>query len=124
MSRSLVIDHYEPDAVIRGLLDGEDYRNRVAGTSIFTCPRCAHRIRFRWRSFYQADGRSRLRRKLRRIFDDLTPELRAAEQGFIDFHCPTCQAPTRIIFSIHDSGKISLHFDIYAVLVGEGKPGR
>ena len=124
MSRSLIIDHFQPDAVMRGLLDGEGFRNRVPGTTVFTCPRCAHRIRFRWRSFYQADGRSLLHRKLRHVFDDLTPELRTETQSFIDFHCPTCQAPTRIIFSIHDSGNISLHFDIYAVLVGEGKSRR
>ena len=120
MSTSSVIDHFEADAVIRGLLDGEDYRNRVAGTCIYACPRCAHRIRFRWRSFYQADGRSLLQRKLRRYFEDLTPQLPDTEQSFIDFHCPTCQAPTRIIFSIQDYSKIAFHFDIYAVLVGAG----
>lgn len=120
MSKSVAIDHYEPAAVMRGLLDGDDYCNRVAGTSIYTCPRCSRRIRFRWRSFYQADGRSLIRRSLQRIFDDLTPQLPGDEQSFLDFHCPTCQAPTRIIFSIHDYSKIAFHFDIYAVLVGEG----
>ena len=121
---SAQIDHYEARAVFRGLLDGEDYRNRVAGTCIYQCPRCSHRIRFRWRSFYRAESRSAFKRQLRRFFDDLTPELSADEQGFLDFYCPTCAAPTRIIFSANDYTKIAYHFDIYAALVGEGKPPR
>ncbi len=116
------IDHYEASAVFYGLLDGEDYRNRVGGNCIYRCPRCSHRIRFRWRSFYQADGRSAFQRKLRRFFDDMTPTLSTEEQGILDFYCPTCSAPTRIIFSADDYSKIGYHFDIYAALVGNGKP--
>lgn len=121
MAKSVVIDHYEPEAVMRGLLDGEGFCNRVAGACIYTCPRCRHRIRFRWRSFYRADGRSPMPRQLRRILDDCTPDLPPDEQSNVDFHCPGCQAPTRIIFSILDHKKIAYHFDIYAVLVGQGK---
>ena len=115
------IDHYEASAVFFGLLDGEDYRNRVGGSCIYRCPRCSHGIRFRWRSFYQADGRSAFQRKLRRVFDDMTPTLSTEEQGMLDFYCPTCSAPTRIIFSAKDYSKIAYHFDIYAALVGSGK---
>lgn len=114
------IDHYEPRDVIHGLLDGQDFANRVAGSCVYHCPRCRHGIRFRWRSFYQADERSFLRRRFRRQFDDLTPDCPPAEQGFLDFHCPTCAAPTRIIFSIQDYTQIGFHFDIYAALVGQG----
>ncbi len=122
--RSASIDHFDARAVFRGLLDGDDYRNRVAGTCIYRCPRCAHRVRFRWRSFYQANGRSVFKRQMRRVFDDLTPTLPADEQGFIDFYCPKCTAPTRIVYSAHDYTKIAYHFDIYAALVGEGKPAK
>ncbi len=121
MAQSDLIDHYEARAVFRGLLDGDGFRNRVAGTCIYRCPRCAHRIRFRWRSFYQANGRSAFKRELRRVFDDMTPALPADEQGFIDFYCPNCSAPTRIIYGAHDYTKIAYHFDIYAALVGAGK---
>ena len=119
---SAQIDHFEARAVFRGLLDGEDFRNRVAGTCIYRCPRCSHRIRFRWRSFYLADGRSAFKRKLRRVFDDLTPPLSAEEQGQLDFRCPSCSAPTRIIFSAEAYTKIGYHFDVYAALVGDGIP--
>jgi hypothetical protein len=114
------IDHYEAHSVFQGLLDGAEYRNRVAGACVYRCPRCNHRIRFRWRSFYQADGRSAFKPKLRRCFDDMTPALTADEQGFFDFYCPTCAAPTRIIFSADDYRKLAYHFDIYAALVGIG----
>ena len=119
---SAPIDHYEASSVFYGLLDGEDYRNRVAGSCVYRCPRCSHRIRFRWRSFYQADERSVFQRKVRRVFDEMTPTLSTAEQGMLDFYCPTCAAPTRIIFSADDYSKIAYHFDIYAALVGAGKP--
>lgn len=118
---SAQIDHYEAAAVFYGLLDGEDFHNRVAGSCVYRCPRCGHRIRFRWRSFYQADGRSAFQRKLQRVFDDMTPALSAEEQGCLDFFCPTCAAPTRVIFSVDDYTKIACHFDIYAALVGVGK---
>ena len=120
--RKLLIDHFEAAAVFRGLINGEEYQNRVAGTCVYCCPRCLHRIRFRWRSFYQADGRSGFKRALKRVFDDLTPELRADEQGAIDYFCPKCAAPTRIIYSAAETKKIAYRFDIYAVLVGEGTP--
>ncbi len=118
------IDHYQPNALIRGLLDGQNFSGRVAGSCVYGCPRCGRRIRFRWRSFYQADERSFLRRKFRPLFDDLTPNCPPAEQGFLDFHCPTCTAPTRIIFRVQDYTEIAFHFDIYAVLVGKGKTVR
>jgi len=124
MMRSVQIDHYEARAVFDGLLDGEDYGNRVAGACIYRCPRCSHRIRFRWRSFYQADGRSAFERKLQRFFDDMTPTLASEEQGCLDFYCPTCAAPTRIIFSAEDYTKIAYHFDIYAALVGTGEKAK
>ena len=120
MSKRVVIDHYEPGAVMRGLLQGGDHHNRVGAACVYGCPRCSHRIRFRWRSFYQADGRTALPRKLRRHFDDLTPKLPGLDQGAIEFDCPGCGAPTRIIFSIFAKGDISFQFDLYAVLVGEG----
>ena len=122
--RSAAIDHFEARAVFRGLLDGAEYRNRVAGTCVYRCPRCAHRIRFRWRSFYRANGRSIFQRGLQRIFDDLTPSLPGDEQSFLDFHCPSCAAPTRIVFSAHDYSKIAYHFDIYAALVGQAKKAK
>ncbi|MYD09526.1 MAG: hypothetical protein F4X02_05705 [Chloroflexi bacterium] len=124
MGRSDQIDHFDARAVFRGLLDGADYRNRVVGSCIYRCPRCAHRIRFRWRSFFRANGRSPFQRKLRRVFDDLTPTLPADEQGRIDFHCPGCQAPTRIIYGAHDYTTIAYHFDVYAALVGAGMSKR
>ena len=122
--RSAAIDHFDARAVFRGLLDGADYRSRVAGSCVYRCPRCDHRIRFRWRDFYQANGRSVFQRRLQRVFDDLTPSLSADEQGFLDFHCPTCAAPSRIVFSAHDYTKIAYHFDIYAALVGEAKKAK
>ncbi len=122
MVKNVLIEHYEPESVMRGLLDGDGFRNRVAGACIYTCPRCRRQIRFRWRSFYRADGRSPMPRQLLRILDDCTPDLPIGEQSAVDFFCPTCAAPTRIIYSILDYNKFSYHFDIYAALVGEGNP--
>ncbi len=116
------IDHFDARSVFRGLLDGEDFRNRVAGSCVYGCPRCEHRIRFRWRSFYHAEGSPSFPWRMRRAFDDLTPSLDADEQGMVDFFCPGCRAPTRIVYSACATSISSYHFDVYAALVGEGKP--
>jgi len=112
-----VIQSYAPSAVFRGLLDGAGYQNRLVGHCVYACPRCGHQIRFRWRSFYQADGASAFSPKLCRAFDAKTPAL-AADQGKIDFYCPTCAAPTRISFRSQNYSRVAYHFDIYAALVG------
>ena len=115
--RRPVIEHFEARSVFRGLLQGADFANRVGGSCVYACPRCGHRIRFRWRSFYQATGGNVFRRRLRRMFDDMTPKPGAG--NCLDFHCPTCAAPTRIVYTARDS-QATCHFDLYAALVGEG----
>ncbi len=114
-----VIEQFEARSVFRGLLQGAGYANRVGGSCIYACPRCGHRIRFRWRSFYQAAGSSPFQRKLRRIFADLTPKQAAC--NCLDFFCPTCQAATRIVYNVADGSGATCHFDLYAALVGAGK---
>lgn len=116
------IELFDPDTVIHGLLDGEDYFNRVAGSCIYRCPRCGHGVRFKWHHFYKADQRSFLRRDVRQQFDEYRPMVPSAEKGFLDFHCPTCKAPARIIFTAHDYRLRAFHFDIETVLVGEREP--
>ena len=113
------IEQFDPDSLIQGLLDSEDYTNRVAGNCIYSCPRCGHRIRFKWRNFHKSDKRSFLKQAVRPPFDALTPINPFDKQGFLDFHCPSCHAPTRIIFSINDYTLLAFHFEIDLVLVGE-----
>ncbi len=115
----MAIQKYAPDYVIQGLLDGEDFNNRVAGSCIYQCPHCGHRLRFKWRNFYKADERSFIKRGIRSAFDALTPDNSYDVQGFLDFHCPTCNTPTRIIFSIEDYTQLAFHFEIKSVLIGE-----
>lgn len=115
-----LIEQFSPDQVFHGLLAGEGFSSRVGAACIYHCPRCRHRIRFRWQSFYQWDGASCFTRALRRRFDDMTPALAAEEQGAFDFFCPTCGAPTRIIFSANRQGIAAYQFDLYAALVGAG----
>jgi hypothetical protein len=113
------ITHFDPDHVIQGLLDSDEYTNRVAGSCIYCCPHCNHRIRFKWRNFQKSDARSFLKQAVLPYFDSFTPDNPYEEQGFLDFHCPTCNAPTRIIFSINDYTLLAFHFEIDLVLVGE-----
>ncbi len=118
--RNGAIEHFEARAVFRGLLDGEGFRDRVAGVCVYRCPRCNRGIRFRWRSFYHAHDNSAFKRRLRRAFDELTPRLPTEEQGCFDFHCAGCAAPTRIVFSAEARDQLTYHFEIYAALVGAG----
>ncbi len=116
------IRHYDPDTVIQGLLDSEDYNNRVAGSCIYHCPHCGRGIRFRWKNFYKADARSFLKSAIRQRFDAIKRQATDDDEGFLDFHCLTCHAPTRIIFAIHDYTELAYHFDIRAVYIGERNP--
>lgn len=112
------IEQFKPADLIEGLLDGEDYQHRVGGSCIYRCPRCGHGIRFKWHNFKEADERSFLKPEFRPRFDLLTAKKSPLEQGFLDFHCPTCKAPTRIIFSIDDYRTLAFHYDIDLILVG------
>lgn len=113
------IEIFDPDTVIQGLLDGTEYINRVAATCVYRCPHCGHGVRFKWHHFLKADKRSFLRRIVRKAFDDYRPIIPSAERGFLDFHCPSCDAPARIIFLAKDYRLRAFHFDIETVLVGE-----
>jgi len=113
------IEQFDPDSIIQGLLDSDDYINRVGGSCIYGCPRCGHRIRFKWRNFHKSDQRSFLTHDVRPLFDNITPDNPYDKQGFIDFHCPTCSTPTRIVFSVDDYTLLAFHFEIDFVLVGE-----
>ena len=119
MKRRSVIEHFGARSVFRGLLQGAGYSNRVGGSCLYSCPRCGHRIRFRWRSFYHATGDSPFKRGLRRVLDDLTPNAEASD--CLDFHCPGCRAPTRIVYRASHSQTATCHFDIHAALVGKGQ---
>ena len=122
MMRDAGIERFEAGAVFHGLLDGAGFQNRVAGACVYRCPRCRHGIRFRWRSFYQAETNAAFKGMLRRLFDELTPSQPADEQACLDFFCPVCAAPTRIIYCARDYTRIAYHFDIQAALVGAEKP--
>lgn len=113
------IEQFTPDILIHGLLSSEDYVHRVAGSCTYQCPHCGHRIRFKWRNFYKADERSFLKKFVRQAFDEHTPIIPSAELGFLDFHCPSCQTPARIIFTADDYTKLAFHFEITKVLVGK-----
>lgn len=113
------INQYMPNSVIQGLIDGEDYVNRVAGSCVYHCPYCKHRIRFRWRNFFKADERSFLQPEYQSTFNHLIADSHDDENSFLDFHCPTCGAPTRINFTAIDYTELAYHFDIQSVFVGE-----
>lgn len=113
------IDQHTPDAVMQGLIDGKEYTNRVAGSCVYRCPHCGHRIRFRWKHFFKADERSFLKREFRSEFNKLMTNNPEEDEGFLDFHCPTCDAPTRLNFAVFDYTQIAYHFDIRSVFVGE-----
>ena len=82
------IEILEPSQVIEGLLDSEDYTHRVGRQFIYSCPRCGHRVRFKWLNLMEADERSFLKPDVRSHFDSLLPDRPLSEQGFLDFYCP------------------------------------
>lgn len=115
---SVEIEQFQPDIVFTGLLDSETFSNRVGGQCVYECPRCGYRIRFRWRDFLRSDERPLHKRPIRQQFDRLTPDQFTGEHGKFDFGCPSCHAPTRILFSAENYRIRAYHYEIQTILVG------
>ena len=116
-TRLMQIIHYAPNEVIEGLITSEDSNTRVAQPCLYTCPNCEMQIRFQWKHFYFASQNSRLNGSHQPLFDQHMP-YGMDSVGFIDFYCPKCQFPTRIVFTIAPFHRSSYHYDIQVVLVG------
>ncbi len=82
----------------------------------YRCPHCGDGVRFTTTDFNRHTGteHSNLERSVRAEFDCARPIER--DEYFLDFPCPGCRAPVRVIYACLFVGKGSLHYVVRAIL--------
>jgi hypothetical protein len=77
-----------------------EYRDHAVHLGTYCCPRCDSGVEFRTHHFREHEGtkRSNLNAEWRSRFDIARPIEASRWESFVDFHCPGCKAPVRIIY--------------------------
>ena len=87
------------DGLVFNPLRGYDHQVNVAD---YTCPHCSRKIRFTTSNFDDAVRwpEGVLSRDHAREFDRTRPVKKKRWEDFLDFYCPGCRNPVRIIFQV------------------------
>lgn len=91
--------------------DEAEYRDHAVHVGAYCCPRCSFRVEFRTRNFRQHEcaKRSNLDPEWHDRFDAARPLELSRWQSFLDFHCPGCKAPVRIVYEPGDEYAMGSH---------------
>jgi predicted RNA-binding Zn-ribbon protein involved in translation (DUF1610 family) len=74
-----------------------EYLDHVVQFAAYRCPHCGTGVEFQGRHFGPGVSRATVDRRRRSEFDAARPL--AALEGALEFHCPGCTAPVRIIYA-------------------------
>ena len=82
----------------------------------YRCPHCGDGVKFTTTDFNRHTGmeHSNLERSDRAEFD--RARLLEGDEYFLDFPCPGCRAPVRVVYACIFVGKGSLHYVVRAIL--------
>ena len=77
----------------------------------YSCPHCSHRVGFRTQNFRDHEGakRSNLDPDWRIRFDAARQLDVSRWESFLDFSCPGCRAPVRVIYEPGEEYAMSAH---------------
>jgi hypothetical protein len=92
----------------------------------YACPHCGERVEFTTRHFgrHALSTRSNLETEWRERFDAERPLDRSRWESFLDFHCPGCRAPVRIVYESGGEVAMGVHaWRIVEVLESSEAPG-
>lgn len=91
--------------------DEAEYREHAVHIGAYCCPRCGWRVEFRARHFREHEGatRSNLDPEWRGQFDAARPFKLSHWESFLDFHCPGCKAPVRVIYEAGQEYAMGAH---------------
>jgi len=80
--------------------DEAEYREHAVHLGTYSCPRCGCGVEFRTHDFRKHEGAkpSNLDPAWRSRFDVARPVDSSRWESFLDFHCPSCKAPVRVIY--------------------------
>jgi predicted RNA-binding Zn-ribbon protein involved in translation (DUF1610 family) len=91
--------------------DEPEYQEHAVHVGSYLCPRCGYNVEFRARNFrdHETARRSNLDAEWRSRFDAARPINLSRWESFLDFHCPGCNAPVRIIYEAGSEWAMGLH---------------
>src|SRR5688572_6869985 len=75
----------------------EEYLNHVVQLAAYRCPHCGTGVEFQGRHFGPGVDRATVDPRWRSEFDAARPL--ATLEGALEFHCPGCTAPVRIVYA-------------------------
>lgn len=76
----------------------------------YRCPHCGSAVEFSSRHFgRQAAPQTNLTPSWAERFDELRPLNPQQWESFLDFHCPGCRAPVRIVYAVGQSWAMGAH---------------
>lgn len=88
-----------------------EYQDHCVHIGSYICPCCASRVDFHARHFLTHEGlkHSNLEDEWRTRFDATRPLNASRWESFLDFHCPGCKAPVRVIYEPGDEYAMGAH---------------
>ncbi len=88
-----------------------EYLDHAVHLGAYTCPRCGRAVAFETRHFRDAEHEpsSNLASPWRERFDAARPLDRRRRESFLDFHCPGCGAPVRVVYAPGDEFAMGAH---------------
>lgn len=98
--------------------DEAEYREHAVHLGAYSCPRCGCGVEFRTNDFRKHEGAklSNLDPAWRSRFDVVRPIKASRWESFLDFHCPGCKAPVRVIYEAGQEYAMGSHPCLVEVL--------
>jgi hypothetical protein len=91
--------------------DEPEYQEHAIHVGSYICPRCRYNIEFRAQNFreHETMRHSNLDPDWRSRFDAARPVNLSRWEFFLDFHCPGCKSPARIIYQAGSEWAMGAH---------------
>ncbi len=102
----------------------EEYIEHAVHVGTYTCPWCGQAVQFRTQHFRKHEKRnpSNLRQEWQTVFNAFRPVSPKGWESFLDFHCPQCDAPVRIIYDAGGEWAMGVHSWVVKEIVETNYP--
>ena len=117
MTQGLILT--SPEERLDGIVfDPRIEYEREINVGIYTCPHCDGKVRFTTRDFqrhFQSRSSSFMPEDLA-SFDQFRPLDKKEGEQFLDFYCPGCRSPVRVIYRSSEFAMGSYYFTVVIVI--------
>jgi len=106
------------DRLDRTVFDPRVQYESVIHVGHYVCPGCGHRVGVDTSDFLRRfrETSSNLHPDARQAFDAFRPLDEAQWEGCLDFHCPGCDRPARLVFRPTEFAMGAYYFTVVAVV--------